>query len=258
MSSLEFVLDPGIDANAFDFFSSGKHLLDLLDSLTEATIDWQLADLSKSSARAVIAAPAHQRMVGSAAIESTIAGLRVIRGGAVPTDWAPDAVEAGQAFTRTVRPSGDRIRAQLRLVWDSPTLIDDAVVLDDRLCDAMSDLTPFERRFRGSVRGTLVGFSVARGNRASLRTADGHTARVKFSDDLRTAFKEALMTDVEIFGALRKDSTGQVFHVAAEAVQPIASRTDRGLRWVDLFGSDPEITGGLTIGDYLKESRGEA
>jgi hypothetical protein len=34
-----------------------------------------------------------------------------------------------------------------------------------------------------------------------------------------------------------------------------ASRT---LRWVDLFGYDPDITGGLSVEDYLESSRGEA
>jgi len=60
------------------------------------------------------------------------------------------------------------------------------------LGERLADLQPFERRMPGSVRGTLVGLNVSRGNRASLRLPNKRIVRVGFEAGLRGDLKEAM------------------------------------------------------------------
>jgi len=119
----------------------------------------------------------------------------------------------------------------------------------------LADLQPFERRMPGAVRGTLVGLNVSRGNRASLRLPNKRIVRVGFDTPLRGELKDALYQHVELRGMVRQDGDGQVFHVKADDVGVLV-RPD--MRWVDLFGIDPEFTGDATTDEYLEANRGEA
>lgn len=76
-----------------------------------------------------------------------------------------------------------------------------------------------------------------------------------FADDLRLSLREALYPQVELVGQVRQDSSARVFHIRADTVRRL---TTPNVRWADLFGIDPDFTGGLSVAGYLKSARGEA
>jgi len=116
-------------------------------------------------------------------------------------------------------------------------------------------LQPFEREMPGSVRGTLVGVNVSRGNRASLLLPGRRVLRVSFPTSLREAMRDALLQDVELAGTVRQDGDGRVFKIRTEEVDVLI---EPEVRWSDIFGAAPDFTGGMPADEWLKEQRGQA
>gem|GEM_PF-1266558 len=257
MKALELIVDEGRSANAGRFFRLGTDLLSLLDELSDVPVAWQVQDLRLSSAVARLAPPPdhseEDRWLGLA-VDSLGA---VQQGGALPDTWTPDAVRAAHRFVEHGQPAEDEQD------WRPPrlVLVGDAnqpgpsVVLTADLSGRLADMQPFERRMPGSVRGTLVGLNVSRGNRASLRLSNKRIVRIGFENSLRENLKEALYQPVEVRGVARQDGDGRVFHVRAEQVDVLV-RPDA--RWSDLFGMDPSFTGDLSTDEWLEANRGEA
>lgn len=257
MDALELIVDEGRPANAGRFFQLGTDLLALLDELSEVPIAWRVDELRTGSAVARVAPPPDSE--DGRWLRLAVASLgRVQHGGALSDDWSPDAIKVAHRFVEHGQPidgEQDWVPPRLRLVTDDPRKKPRSVTLTDELGRRLADLQPFERRMPGSVRGTLVGLNVSRGNRASLRLPNKRIVRARFESSLRNDLKEAMYQQVELSGLVHQDGDGRVFHVRAEDVSVLA---EPEVRWSDLFGIDPGFTGDLTTDEHLKANRGEA
>jgi len=258
VDALELTVDEGRPANAGRFFQLGADLLALLDELSEIPVAWQVADLRMGSAVARVAPPESGQREARwlrLAVNSLSA---VQHGSGLSDEWSPDAIKVAHRFVEHGQPvEGERdwTPPRLRLVTDDPNYKPSSVTLTDELGGRLADLQPFERRMPGSVRGTLVGLNVSRGNRASLRLSNKRIVRVGFESSLRNDLKEAMYQQVELSGLLRQDGDGRVFQVRAEDVSVLVKPE---VRWSDLFGIDPDFTGDLTTDEHLEAHRGEA
>lgn len=258
VDALELIVDEGRPANAVRFFQLGHDLLTLLDELSEVPVTWEVANLRTGSAKALIAppesAPAEGRWLRL--VHGSLVGVQ--KGGALPDEWSPDAVKVAHRFVEHGQPADDErdwTPPRLRLVGDGDRPEGPDVGLTPELGTRLHDLQPFERRMPGSVRGTLVGVNVSRGNRASLRLPNRRIVRVGFESALRNDLRDAMYQQVELSGLVRQDGDGRVFHVRAEDVSVLAKPE---LRWSDLFGIDPDYTEGVPADEWLEANRGEA
>lgn len=270
MTAMELVLAPGGVASASAFFKAGSDLLYLLDEVSDVPVEWVISGLRVGSAVAYVSAPEDQREVGDDALFEVAVGLSQVRqeGEALP-NWTPDAIAAATNLARELRPRDSRQRpSYLRVVRDAerPPEPEGAehedveprwslVPFEASLIQQLDELRPVVRQMPGSVRGRLVGFSVARGNRASIRPQRGRVIRASFDSALREELKAALLQDVELVGTVKQDGQGNVFHVRVSAVETL---TPAGVQWADLLGMDPDFTGDLGITEFLDRSRGEA
>lgn len=250
MAELELALDEGKPALAGHFFRAGSNLLDLLDELSDKPVEWLLTDLRLGSSFARVTAPPDEPDAVEYLRRAASGLAAVSEGRPLPAKWDPDAVYAARRLAGVDVGIGP---ARLILVEgdQTPQVID----LNAALATRLKDLQPAERTMPGAVRGRVVGVNVARGNRASLKSQSGSVVKVAFADDLRIPLREALYDDVELVGQTRQDSAGRVFHIRADSVRRLA---EPKARWEDLFGIDPDITGGLSVSNYLESVRGEA
>jgi hypothetical protein len=257
VDALELIVDEGRHANAGRFFQLGADLLALLDELSEVPVAWRVADLRMSSAVARVAPPV-SGPTDDRWLRLAVNSLEAVEHGSGLSDvWSPDAIKVAHRFVEHGQPSEgeqDWTPPRLRLVTDEPGG-DRSVSLTPELGGRLADLQPFERRMPGSVRGTLVGLNVSRGNRASLRLPNKRIVRIAFDTSLRGDLKEAMYQPVELHGDVRQDGDGRVFHLRAESVN-ILTKPD--VRWSDLFGMDPDFTGGSPVDQWLEANRGEA
>lgn len=257
MEALELIVDEGRPANAGRFFQLGADLLALLDELSDVPVAWRVEDLRSGSAIARVAPPEADSNEGRW-LRLAAVSLDAVSGGAgLSDDWSPDAIKVAHRFIEHGQPTDDSED------WVPPRLVlvgsghepSRSVPLTAQLGGRLADLQPFERRMPGSVRGTLVGLNVSRGNRASLRAPNGRIVRVGFETPLRADLKEALLQPVELRGQVRQDDNGRVFHIRAEGVEVLITPD---ARWSDLFGIDPNFTGSAAVDEYLEANRGEA
>ncbi len=250
MAELELTLDEGRSAVAGHFFRAGSDLLNLLDELADAPVEWLLTGLRLGSSVARVSAPPQQPDAADD-LRRAAYGLAAVQGGhPLPDGWNPDAVLAARHLV-SVDVSGGPARLTLIEDGHAAKIID----LNPALGTRLAELQPAERTVPGAVRGQVVGVNVARGNRASLRTPTGAVVKVTFATDLRLPLREALYDDVELVGQVRQYGTGRAFHIKADTLRRL---TKPNARWADLFGIDPDITGGVSIADYLESARGEA
>ncbi len=250
MAELELALDEGRPALASHLFRAGSDLLSLLDELSETPVEWVLSDLRLGSSVARVSEPPHDPDAADY-LRRAARGLAGVQAGSpLPESWNPDAVLAARHLASVDVSNG---RARLTLVEDGEPA--QVIELNSALGARLAELQPTERTMPGAVRGQVVGVNIARGNRASLKSQAGTVVKVTFADDLRLPLREALYDQVELVGQMRQDSSGRVFHIRADTVQRL---TTPNLRWADLFGIDPDITGGMSVADYLESTRGEA
>lgn len=258
MDALELIVDEGRPASAARFFQLGHDLLALLDELSDLPVAWRVDHLRTSSAVARLAAPDDAEAEGRWLREAVTTLLLVQGGGGLPDAWSPDAARTAHRFVEHGLPEDNEVGwvpPRLVLVDDRFHKHGDEVALTPELGGRLADLQPFERRMPGSVRGTLVGLNVSRGNRASLRLPNRRVVRVGFETSLRSELKEALYGEVELRGLVRQDGDGRVFHVRAEGAS-VLERPEA--RWADLWGIDPGFTGDLDTEAWLEANRGEA
>lgn len=257
MEAIELIVDEGRRANAGRFFQLGADLLALLDELSDVPVAWRVEDLRSGSAVARVVPPEPDSDVGRW-LRLAVVSMEAVQAGAGLSDaWSPDAIKVAHRFVEHGQPTDDEKD------WVPPRLVlvgsahepDRSVPLTAELGGRLADLQPFERRMPGSVRGTLVGLNVSRGNRASLRAPNGRIVRVGFETSLRADLKEAMLQPVELRGEVRQDDDGRVFHVRAESVEVLVQPDTR---WSDLFGIDPDFTGSASTEEYLEVNRGEA
>lgn len=256
MADLELSVDSGRAALASRFFQAGSDLIALLDELSELPVDWILTRLQTGSAIARISAPPGAAE-GDAPLRSAVTGLKLARetDEALPPAWTPDAIGAARRFAHRFADDTNEEQGlgHLRLIVGSD--VDAEVPMGSTLADRLDQLEPLTRTMPGAVRGKLVGLNVSRGNRASLKTPTGRVIRVSFGNDLRLQLKEALYQDVELRGQVRQDADGVIFGLRADEFSPV----DPGrMRWTELFGFDPDITGSLSVTEYLEAARGKA
>lgn len=258
VDALELIVDEGRPANAGRFFHLGVDLLDLLDELSEdVTVSWQVRDLRTGSALATVTPPEDKPHAGGV-LRLVVGSLsEVEHGRPLPDSWTPDAVKVAHRFVdhgQAIEDEQGWVAPRLRLLTDGAPAGDD-VALTPTLGERLATLQPFERKMPGSVRGTLVGLNVSRGNRASLKVPGGRVVRVGFDSGMREALKDALYSAVELRGEVRQDGDGRIFHVRADEVAPLPTpRT----RWADMLGAAPDYTGGASVDEWLEAHRGEA
>ncbi|MBM9458452.1 hypothetical protein JK386_00885 [Nocardioides sp. zg-536] len=258
MEALELIVDEGRPASAGRFFSLGVDLLDLLDELSDdVTVSWQVRDLRVGSALATIAPPEDKPHTGGV-LRLLVSSLGVVGdSGPLPDGWTPDAVKVAHRFVdhgQAAENEADWVPPRLRLLTDGAQAGDD-VSLTPALVERLATLQPFERKMPGSVRGILVGLNVSRGNRASLKVPSGRVVRVGFDIGMREALKEALYSAVELRGEVRQDGDGQIFHIRADDIEPLA---EPRIGWAEMFGTAPNYTGGVPVDEWLEANRGEA
>jgi hypothetical protein len=256
MESLELIVDEGRPANAGRFFQLGTDMLALLDELSEIPVAWRVEQLRTGSAVARVAPPPGSEE--GRWLRLAVNSLRAVQAGSgLSDDWNPDAIKVAHRFVEHGQPTDDEQD------WVPPRLVllgdyhkrEGSVDLTSELGGRLAALQPFERRMPGSVRGTLVGLNVSRGNRASVRLPNKRIVRVGFERALRGDLKDALYQQVELRGLVRQDGDGRVFHVKADNVEVLVKPD---VHWSGLFGIDPDYTEGATTEEWLEVNRGEA
>lgn len=247
MTEIRLEVDKGSVASATRFFSAGQKLVDSLDSLAESPTEWVLTELRLGSG---IAALAPENGSDDRPILRLVGGLRAVERGEVPIEWPPDTYAETRALIDAAAQGGSI--PTLTLVGSTAA---EVIQLDDHLAKRLAQSQPTTKTIPGSLRGTVTGVNVSRGNRASLRLQAGRTVRVKFPDSLRQTFREALYGFVEATGEIKQDARGLPFHLSASDVRLIA---ETPTRWSELIGVDPRATDGLSVLDYLRRSRGES
>ncbi|ERS35951.1 hypothetical protein HMPREF1275_00914 [Propionibacterium sp. KPL1844] len=238
-------VDEGKPADAARFFAAGEHLIALLDALSDSPkVEWEVADLRLGCAVAALEADGEDADEGRRAAESAVSGLRLVREGqALPRDWSPDAVGHAQDLAKAV-DEHTKLERDGNVIW-----------LDARLRQALISQTPWHREFYGCVRGTLTGFNVTRGNRASVKPmGGGRVIHVGFPTALAEPMRDSLLHEVQIDGMLRQNDEGRTYYVTAEEIHLIDEQLPT---WAELFGSIPDVTDGLTVNEYLEALRGE-
>jgi hypothetical protein len=256
VEALELIVDEGRPANAGRFFQLGTDLLTLLDELSDVAVAWRVEELRTGSAIARVVPPPGSEE--GRWLRLAVSSLSAVQQGfALSDEWSPDAIKVAHRFVEHGQPNEDErgwVPPRLVLVGGDPDR-EHSVSLTAELGNRLSELQPFERRMPGSVRGTLVGLNVSRGNRASLRLPNKRIVRVGFETSLRNDLKEAMLQPVEVRGLVRQDGDGRVFHVRAEGVEVL---TKPEVHWTDLFGIDPNFTGSASTEEWLEVNRGEA
>jgi hypothetical protein len=245
VTDITLTVDDGQPADAARFFAAGTHLLDLLDDLADTSdVEWAVSDLRRGSAVAGLEATGDFREAGLMAVRSVFQGMNRIRGGGgLPEDWNPTALNDAKDL---VRHAGEHAKLEAR---------DNVVWLDKQLRDGLDAIAPWVREFYGSVRGELTGVNVTRGNRASIKPqGGGRVVHAGFPTPLAVHMREGLLQFVEVEGMVRQNEDGRTYYVSAEAVHVVEQPV---LSWRDLRGYMPEITGGLSIAEYLEGIHGK-
>lgn len=253
MKELKFTLDHSKIVDATDFFSSGHRLIELLDSVAEKPVDWIISDLQMASAVAKFYAKEEQKEVAERAFTVIAGGLELVGKGERPRDWSPETVACADFLVKDLVSDEGEPRAFLTLVQDGKDELE--IALTQELSSALSNWKPVQRLFSGSVRGRLVGMSVARGNRASLKLADGRIAQVRFETKDAENMRAALLHFVELVGILKKDIEDKVFKVNVEEIVVLEDKPR--MKWTELFGSMPDFTGDMSTEEFLAVTRGE-
>lgn len=262
MPSIEFVVDPGVPADAGRFFAAGASLIALLDDLSEAPLPWVIENLKLGSAAARIGlAPEHDdreaAFADGAALQLADGFRQIAREAPLPETWTPDAVSHARTFSQLVSPPGARTRGHLYVVGGHA---DNAALFDLELTEVtvrrLDDLRPRISEVRGSVRGRIMGVNFSRGNRASIKPTVGRTVQVSFGDTLRGPMKDHVLDNVLLSGKVRRTLEGATYHIAAESMA--IQESGETFKAANLFGSDPDFANGLDPDQYLAGLRGEA
>jgi len=179
-----------------------------------------------------------------------VRGLATVLEGGAPEGWNPDTYSEARNLTE-VAGVAEGV-ASLTLVPGNQE--SEVIDLTPHLAKRLAQAQPAARVVPGSVRGTVTGVNVSRGNRASIRLQTGRTVRAKFPDALRDDFRDALYGFVELVGEVKQDPHGSPYHVTVSTLRniPVPAAS-----WSDLLGSDPGATDGLPVLEYLRRLRGE-
>ena len=244
-ADIRLTVDDGRAANPAHFFTAGMRLLELLDDLSEtATLEWVFTDLKLGSAVSGIAASEQHRHEGAVVTRSAVEGLSRIRSGqSAPSDWNPNAIKTAKNMVREV---GEHAKLERH---------GSVVYLDQQLSEGLENATPWVREFYGSVRGTLTGFNVTRGNRGSIKPhGGGRVIHVKFPSGLAKKMRDGLLQFVEVEGLIRQNDEGQTYYVSAGDIRVVE---EPKLSWAELRGYMPEITGNMSISEHLDAIHGQ-
>lgn len=112
----------------------------------------------------------------------------------------------------------------------------------------------------GSVRGTIYRYSndTSRNRRsAGLRRSDtGDAIEIRFAPDDASRLRMHLETEVQVWGEIARDATGQISHLTVEGIEPVEipsgdAQADDGR---GLLGKD--WTGGMDTVDWVRLMRG--
>lgn len=245
MVDVQLTVDPGKPAIPSHFFAAGQQLLHLLDELTDvesSANDWTISKLEVGSAVVAITSDAEERTEAALRVVDGLARARANR--SLPASWSPGATGAAQGLVRSLGTSIGNLK-----------VLDNVVFLDSQLGERLEALTPWVREMPGALRGTLTGFNINRGNRASLKLKSGRVVRCSFPSTEAERMRDALMQFVELEGTIRQDEDGQPYWISTESVEVVPPAP---MKWTELIGFNPHATDGRPVSEYLAVIRGEA
>lgn len=104
----------------------------------------------------------------------------------------------------------------------------------------------------GSVIGRLDEINLHATPRAGVWPVRGGRVTVLFEHDQTDMMRSALGKRVEAFGRLRRNAAGQIIDLKIRGLEMLPDSTPP---ITDLTGLDPDLTDGMSPGDYLRELR---
>lgn len=223
-----------IDGPYFPLAKFRKALDSFIDLLTEvdvstsergeATVEWSV-DLVKSGSINItaLARPVSDEVSGSRAasiIEVIARGIEQLHSEPVTPDGFNDqALKHTKAFGKLIDPDDF---AEIRFRSNGWSHGIAPIVIGN-----VDEITKATHTFYGSLEGTLVSISVARGQQLGLHNSiEGKTIKCFFKDDLFEQAKAALRHRVYVFGLIRQRSHGPKMNIEVEELRILPSEED--------------------------------
>lgn len=197
---------------------------------------------------------------GSAHISMSASGLSVDalhdgieelrRGPALPVGWTRDSLLAVVGLNRV---------SELRGVESIGLRLGEAISAIDGVIRENAELALEPSSISlGSVRGTIYRYSndTTRNRRsAGLRRADnGEAIELRFSAEDAALVRQHLETDIEVWGEIARDITGQVAYLTVEGIETVVGNDVPADGGRGLLGSD--WTGGVDPAEWVRMMRG--
>lgn len=216
--------------------------IEQVESLVASISDGENARLTLTDLRG---GSAHISMaVTGSPVETLHFGIEELRAGPVlPRGWGRESLQAVLGLAKVSTRRG--VETISLRVGHALSAID-AVIQEN----AEKALAPSSQAL-GSVRGSLYRYTndTARGRRsAGLRRADtGEAIELRFDSEDATLVRDHLEQQVEVWGEISRDATGQIAHLTVEGIDSVSGADEsapisdcRGLLGKDWLGStDP-------------------
>jgi hypothetical protein len=196
--------------------------------------------------------PASQE-AGEEAFGKIVAGLaEAEQAKSVPADWDAALTKAAKelltgaddGIEMTLLEDGERLR-QVRVTEAARRNLD--AILSSGGRDSI-----------GSVIGKLDSVTLHERRRAWLWPDNqGSRIEIRFDQVQRDLIRGSLGTRVEAFGRLRRDRFGDIVYLTLRGLDVLPGAAGSP-PLSELAGSAPDITGGKTAAEYLREMRGKA
>jgi len=251
--------DDNLDARtlivAVQLFLGLLHDLDIaISSESRGGVQWKVSTLSKSS-------PARLGFIGYSRRgkenHSTEIERRCIRGLKILAERAErDPYYSDQALYKAGNLARLRQRHLLsRITIGSPA--EGEIVIGPAIAEHVDELISEVEESEGSIVGNLDSISVHNGNQ--FRVWDDNTGKVvtcRFPEPLLQTAKEYLKQRVLVYGTLRRNVLGGIGSISVEGIDNYP--TDEQLPTIEqMSGSIPNITGGLSLQEYMRLLRDE-
>ncbi len=191
--------------------------------------------------------------VAGSPIDTLHGGIEELRTGpSLPSGWSRDSLQAVLGLSKVSARRG--VEAINVRIGDTVSAID-SVIQEN----AERALAPSSKAL-GSVRGVLYRYAndTARGRRsAGLRRTDtGEAIDLRFDAEDASRVREHLEKQVELWGEIARDATGQIAYITIEGIEAVggADSPARASEGRGLLGSD--WLGGADPAEWVRTLRG--
>lgn len=251
--------DVGLDAFV-DVLKRAQLILKELDSAISGSPDgkltWKIVDLGINSADAVIEAapPEDDERLPLLVGTSFVGGIQTIeKGEMMPPYFSELAVKRVGAISRRVGKGGvTGFEAELQN-GQPDSVAPRRAELTSRAVGSIAHLLAPKYSAFGSVMGTLGQINVQ--HRLTFNVYDGLTKRAvkcKFGEDQFEVVREALRRRVIVTGTVERNESGEPLRVSDPALMILP---DEEIPTSAIHGLVPDMTGGLSSGDYIRQLR---